>query len=62
MSSESFYGGRMGASFVIVKHFDAIDTANGPQYKKKVCAIYNLDGVDLYYYPWIEKTKDNYKT
>lgn len=60
MGFESFYGGRMGASFIIVKHFDGIDIPAGSQYRKKVCAIYNYNGVDLYYYPWIERNKNNY--
>lgn len=65
MSFESFYGGRMGASFVIVKQFDGI---NIPQvegsrvYKAKYLAITN----DEQYYVYdtdhfIIRNEDNYK-
>ena len=36
MSLESFYGGRMGASFVIVKHYDAINTNSAANKYKTV--------------------------
>lgn len=59
MAFESFYGGRQGASIVIVKRFDGLDIPKGTKYRVKNCAIYNYNGVDLYYYPWIEMDKYN---
>ena len=65
MSFESFYGGRMGASFVIVKQFDGInipqDDPQHPTYKYDYLAATN----DLEYYLYIDgnfirKTGDNY--
>ena len=38
MSFESFYGGRMGASFVIVKHFDGINIPENTIHKVKIYA------------------------
>lgn len=66
MSLESFYGGRMGASFIIVKQFDGI---NIPQeegaykYKAKYLAIHSIDnGVYKYEYNngFIERDSENY--
>ena len=59
MSFESFYGGRRGASFVIVKTFDGVNIASGTP-KGKYLAVTN----DRQYFIWdgnfIEKTRDNY--
>lgn len=46
MSFESFYGGRMGASFVIVKRFDGIDipqTEGNETYKAKIYAYKSIN-------------------
>lgn len=58
-SMESFYGGRQGASFVIVKRFDGLDIPENTYYKYK-CFAQDADG--LFYVPLIEKTNDNYMT
>ena len=56
-SMESFYGGRQGASFVIVKRFDDIDIPENTIYKQG-CFAKDQDG--YFYVPLIEKTGDNY--
>ena len=62
MGFESFYGGRQGAPFIIVKHFDGLDIPVGTEYKRKLCAVYHYDDYHNYfYYPFIEKDGDNYK-
>ena len=61
---ESLYGGRQGASTVIVKHFDGVDipqTAGSYVYKVKSCAVnteglFILDSNDKF----IERTASNY--
>lgn len=72
MSLESFYGGRMGASFVIVKTFDGIDIPqNSGNYKvvslaiapesTKDNVIYLYDDSSSSNYHFVEKNADNYK-
>lgn len=76
MAYTSFYGGRMGASFVIVKQFDAISIpdcyeSNPTVFRKKIYAIHvdpNNDKVPIVKYIsstseyiFIEQTADNYK-
>ena len=64
MGFESFYGGRMGASFVIVKRFDGIDIpqVSGQEvYRTKYLATTNDRQYFLYDNGFIEKTADNYK-
>lgn len=66
MSMESFYGGRQGASFVIVKQFDMIKRPQdgGDVYKKKTFALFEnfgTDSEDVFVYPFVEKTVSNYK-
>jgi hypothetical protein len=41
MSFESFYGGRIGASFVIKKHFDGIDIPQPTNDNDKIYKIKN---------------------
>ena len=51
MSFESFYGGRQGASFVIVKQFDGIDipqVAGSEVYKAKYLAVTNDEQFYVY--------------
>ena len=74
MSLESFYGGRIGASFIIVKRFDGIDIPQGSTesqktYKVKYYAtsgIERISGKDEYIYAldsnnnFIEKNDTNY--
>lgn len=44
MAMDSFYGGRQGASFVIVYRFDAIDTSkSGEQFRCKEAAVSNTN-------------------
>lgn len=54
---ESFYGGRQGASFIIVKRFDGIDIPTNSAYKYVYYAV-NSDGIR--YYPFITRNSDNY--
>ena len=75
MAYTSFYGGRMGASFVIVKQFDGINIPNETTivYKKKIYAVHvdpyssDNDKVPIVRQPstnkyiFIEQTADNYK-
>ena len=73
MSLESFYGGRIGASFIIVERFDGIDIPQDgttKTYKAKYLAIStieNIDNKEEYIYTldengkFIEKNKNNYK-
>lgn len=72
MGAESYYGGRIGASFVIVKRFAGINipqTEDNKVYKKTYFAIASEE-VDsstgevttYYYYPFITKNVDNYTT
>ena len=64
MSQSSFYGGRPGVSFKIVKRFDGI---NIPQisgsivYKRKEYAYRTIENIDYYLFPFIEKTGSNYQ-
>lgn len=63
MSQSSFYGGRPGISFRIVKRFDGIDipqVAGSYVYKKKEYAYRTIEGIDYFIYPFIEKTGTNY--
>ena len=60
-SMESFYGGRQGASFVIVKKFDGIDIPqpnDNDEYTYRV-GCFAKDDDDYFYVPLIEKTADN---
>ena len=57
MSFESFYGGRQGASFVIVEHFDGIDIPENSVYKNTYYAV-NEDKIVKY--PFIQKTEKNF--
>ncbi len=63
MAQESFYGGRQGASFVIVKRFDAVNLpTNITVYKKREYAISRESGEELYIYEnnsFVEKNDDN---
>lgn len=59
----SFYGGRQGASFVIVKQFDGIDIpqiTGSEVYKAKCLAMTNDGQYFIYNNGFIEKTADNY--
>jgi hypothetical protein len=64
---ESFYGGRMGASFIIVKQFDGLDipldkSDNPSDYKIKEYAYKRIENKDYYIYidnNFIEKNSDN---
>lgn len=57
MGMESFYGGRQGASFVIVKRFDGIDIPEKSAYK---VAYYAVDSNKVRRYPFIQRTDQNY--
>ena len=57
-SFESFYGGRQGASFVIVKRFDGLDIPNDV-YR---VGWYAKDEDDYFYVPLIERTPNNYSS
>ena len=50
MAQESFYGGRQGASFVIVKRFDVVQLEENPEhpYRVREYAIERIGGVDKY--------------
>lgn len=56
-SMESFYGGRQGASFVIVKHFDGIDIPENTIYKNEWFA---MDNEGYFIVPLIKRTGINY--
>lgn len=56
MSYESFYGGRQGASFVIVERFEGINIPN-PEFKE---AYYAVNEDNIRFYPFILKKEDNY--
>lgn len=56
-SFESFYGGRQGASFVIVKRFDGLDIPDKTVYR---VGWFAKDEDDFFYVPLIERTVDNY--
>ena len=73
MGFESFYGGRQGASFVIVKRFDGLNAPQGSQgeaevvYRNKEYAVtsnqeYFLYEVEQGEEHLIEKNSENYKT
>lgn len=57
MSFESFYGGRQGASFVIVERFDGIDIPENSVYKT---TYYAVDENGILKYPFIEKEVQNF--
>lgn len=57
MSFESYYGGRQGASFVIVKRFDGLDI---PEKTKFKIAYYAVNEDKIIKYPFIERTDQNY--
>ena len=57
MSFESYYGGRQGASFIIVKRFDGIDI---PEKSKNKIAYYAVNEDKIIKYPFIERTDQNY--
>lgn len=59
MAFSSFYGGRQGASFVIVKRFDAVSIAEDTYYRKVLYAI-NENGYFIYNDGFIEKNANNY--
>ena len=56
-SMESFYGGRQGASFVIVKRFDGLDIPENSVFRVG-CFATDQDG--YFYVPLVERTADNY--
>lgn len=65
MDLESFYGGRQGASFVIVKKFDAITITEDTLYKVRQNAINNRDETPPLFLvnndgSFIERTSQNY--
>ena len=62
MSFESFYGGRMGASFVIVDHFDGIyiDQTGTPVYKGEYLAVTNDKQYLIFDGSFITRNQDNY--
>lgn len=53
----SFYGGRQGASFIIVKRFDGIDIPDKSAYK---ITYYAVNENKIIKYPFIEKNEKNY--
>lgn len=57
MGYESFYGGRQGASFVIVKQFDGIDI---PENEKAKVAYYAANSQGIRFYPFIKRNDQNY--
>lgn len=64
MSMTSFYGGRQGASFVIVKQFDGIDIpqeSSSYVYRKKIYAIQTIGSEEYFIYPFIERNGSNYE-
>lgn len=52
----SFYGGRQGASFVIIKRFDGIDIPDETKFR---VGCYATDEAGLFYTPLVEKTGEN---
>lgn len=56
-SMESFYAGRQGASFVIVKRFDGLDIPAKSTYR---VGWFAKDEDDYFYVPLIERTANNY--
>lgn len=58
MAFSSFYGGRQGASFVIVERFDGIDIRENTKYKFKYFA---MDTEGYYIVPLVPQTSENYK-
>lgn len=56
-SMESFYGGRQGASFVIVKRFDGLDIPKNSRHK---VGWFAKDEDDFFYVPLIEANAKNY--
>lgn len=58
-SMDSFYGGRQGASFVIVKRFDGIDIPENTVYRVGWFAQ-DIDG--YFIVPLVERTGSNYKS
>lgn len=54
----SFYGGRAGAPFIVVKRFDGVDIPEGSAYRVKVFA---QDDQGYFIVPLVEKTDNNYK-
>lgn len=54
---DSFYGGRQGASFVIVKHFDGVDIPAGSAYQ---IGWFAKDENNYFYVPLIKRTSSNY--
>ena len=59
MSFSSFYGGRQGASFIIVKHFDGIDIPTNTVYKVRKLAV-TTDNYLIYNNGFIEANGNNY--
>ena len=63
MSFSSFYGGRQGASFIIVKQFDGLDipqAAGSYVYKVKYLAVTTDEQYFIYDNGFIEKNANNY--
>ena len=63
MSFSSFYGGRQGASFIIVKQFDGLDipqAAGSYVYKVKYLAVTTDEQYLIYNNGFIEKNANNY--
>ena len=58
-SFESFYGGRQGASFVIVKKFDGLDIPENTNVRSKWFA---QDENGLFYVPLVPRTGNNFKS
>lgn len=58
-SMESFYGGRQGASFVIVKRFDGVDIPENTTYR---VGWFAQDANGYFIVPLIERTGSNYKS
>ena len=56
MSYESFYGGRQGASFIIVERFDGINIPDGTPKK----AYYAANENGIRFYPFIVRTDQNF--
>lgn len=56
-SMESYYGGRQGASFVIVKRFDGIDIPENTKYKS---SLFAQDNEGYFYVPLISRDVDNF--
>ena len=56
-SMESFYGGRQGSSFIIVKRFDGVNIPENSKYRYKWFA---QDANGLFYVPLIEKNTETF--